>query len=170
MRFAAQTEPGIETEVIHLGDLDVQFCDGRDPGNYTGDTGWLIGQLVAADALIVGCPVYRGSYPGFLKNVFDLLPNDGLEGKSVGLIATGGTDHHFLAIEHELKPLLGFFHAHIIPGAVYAHNGHFEQGRLCAEDIREQLHILGRDTLRLSQLTKHSCTGPPNPWIPRKSL
>ena len=122
-----------DASVINLRDRDVVLCDGRDPSGYDGDTRAVIDEVVAADALVVGTPMYRGGYTGRLKNLFDLLPNDALEGKPVGIVATGGSDHHFLAIEHELKPLVGFFRAYAVPGAVYAHDGHFAGGELVDE-------------------------------------
>lgn len=139
IEHAAETYPSIGTEVINVRDHDVQFCDGRDPADYEGDTRWLIDRIVEADALIFGTPMYRASYTGMLKNVFDLIPNDALEGKPIGLIATGGSDHHFLAIEHELKPLIGFFQAHALPGAVYAKNEHYADGALVDEGIIRDL-------------------------------
>ena len=109
VEHARASYPDVSAEVLNLRDHDVQFSDGRDPATYEGDTRTVIDTVLAADALVVGTPMYRGGYTGRLKNLFDVLPNDALEGKPVGLVATGGTDHHFLAIEHELKPVVGFF-------------------------------------------------------------
>jgi MsuE subfamily FMN reductase len=137
---AANVGAEIETTVINLCDLDVQFCDGRDPSAYDGDTDYLINQVCQCDALILGTPMYRASYTARLKNMFDLIPNDALRGKPVGIIATGGSDHHFLAIEHQLKPIIGFFHGIAIPGAVYANNSHFgDDGELADQGIIDRL-------------------------------
>lgn len=136
---AAKVSVEITTTVINLCDLNVQFCDGRDPINYEGDTGYLINEVCNCDALILGTPMYRASYTAMLKNMFDLIPNDALRGKPVGIIATGGSDHHFLAIEHQLKPIIGFFHGVAIPGAVYANNSHFIDGELADQGIIDRL-------------------------------
>ena len=105
----------VHTDLLDLREQELVFSDGRDPADYTGASRRAIDDVVAADALLVGTPMYRGGYTGRLKNLFDLLPNDALAGKPVGLVATGGTDHHFLALEHELKPLVGFFRAWAVP-------------------------------------------------------
>jgi NAD(P)H-dependent FMN reductase len=104
----------------------------------------VVDRIGSADALIVASPIYRGSYPGVLKNLFDLIPSNALEGKVVGLIATAGTPHHFLAIEQELKPLMGFFRAVVVPTAVFAHEDHFADGLLIEESIVERLNQLAQ--------------------------
>ncbi|WP_130288207.1 NADPH-dependent FMN reductase [Pseudonocardia sediminis] len=162
--------PEVSADVLNLRDHDVQFSDGRDPATYTGDTRDVIDRVVAADALVVGTPMYRGGYTGRLKNLFDVLPNDALEGKPVGLIATGGTDHHFLAIEHELKPLVGFFRAYAVPGAVYANNTHFSAGELVDDDIRRQLRRLAANVVEFAARVPRDLIGTDGPEIPRKAL
>lgn len=147
---AAESLSGhVHTECVNLRDLELEFCDGRDPKLYGGDTGRLIKKIAQADGLIVGTPIYRGSYTGALKNVLDIIPADALKGKVVGLIATGGTYHHFLAIEHQLKPLFGFFQSHIVPEAVYAHDAHFENKVLVDGEIKQRLHELARNVIDL---------------------
>ncbi|MGO7902642.1 NAD(P)H-dependent oxidoreductase, partial [Rhizobium ruizarguesonis] len=41
-------------------------------------------------------------------------------GKPIIITATGGGDRHALMVEHQLRPLFGFFMAHTLPTAVYA--------------------------------------------------
>lgn len=79
-----------------------------------------------ADLLIAAAPVYRGSYPGMFKHFFDLVEQYALANKLVLLAATGGGDHHALALEHALRPLFGFFQALTLPVAVFASSGDFD--------------------------------------------
>jgi FMN reductase len=167
LRRAAE-HPDVTASLLALRDHDVVFCDGRDPADYTGDTRKVIDQVIDADAVIVGTPMYRGGYTGRLKNLFDVLPNDALEGKAVGLVATGGTDHHYLAVEHELKPLVGFFRAWPVPGAVYANNTHFSGDQLVDDDVREQLQDLADSVITFTDRMPRT-SGPAGPHIPRKS-
>jgi FMN reductase len=81
--------------------------------------------IEGADALVVGTPVYKGSYTGALKHLFDLIPPNALAGKPVLLAATGGTPLHGLVIEHQLRPLFGFFKALTIPASIFALEGDF---------------------------------------------
>lgn len=166
----AAEHDGVDAGLLHLRDHDVVFSDGRDPADYTGDTRTVIDRVVAADALILGTPMYRGGYTGRLKNLFDVLPNDALAGKPVGLIATGGTDHHYLAIEHELKPLVGFFRAWAAPGAVYANNTHFAEGELTDDGVRERLTQLADTLVTFARRMPRDAAGAAGPEIPRQSL
>jgi FMN reductase len=79
-----------------------------------------------ADLLIAATPVYRGSYTGLFKHFFDLVDQYALANKLVLLAATGGGDHHALALEHALRPLFGFFQAMTVPVAVFASAGDFD--------------------------------------------
>ena len=173
VEYAQAQDNVIKMETINVRDLDIELCDGRDPAMYEGDTKKLIDKIVAADALILGTPVYRGSYTGILKNVFDVIPNDALVGKPVGIVVTGSTHHHYLTIEHEIKPLLGFFHAHALPGGVYLTPDHYSDSVLVDEGALERLKQLAT---AIVQFAKHvpndrnllsGASGPEIPWESR---
>jgi FMN reductase len=83
-----------------------------------------------ADALIVTTPVYNGSYAGLFKHAFDLVDPLRLVDRPVLIGATGGGHRHALVVEHQLRPLFGFFSALTVPSAVYASEGDFSDGRL----------------------------------------
>lgn len=170
VRHAADRYPAVEAEVLSLVDYEIVFCDGRDPSLYEGDTRRVIDKVVEADALIVGTPIYRATYTGILKNLFDLLPNDALRGKPVGLVATAGSDHHFLAIEHGLKPLVGFFQAHALPGAVYAKNEHFDGGGLVDRGVIRDLERLAEAVVEFSERQRGLLVGAEAPAIERRPL
>lgn len=69
--------------------------------------------------LVVGSPVYKASYTGLLKHFFDLFDMNALKGRPVILAATGRAPQHALMIEHQMRPLFGFFSAHPLPTGVY---------------------------------------------------
>jgi FMN reductase len=85
----------------------------------------MVDALEGCDGLIIGCPVFQGSYPGLFKHVFDLVRPTALRNKPVLLSAVGGGLRHSLVVEHQLRPLFGFFEASTISTAVYA----------CAEEL-----------------------------------
>jgi len=84
--------------------------------------------VLTADALVVGSPVYKGSYTGLFKHLVDLIDPLALAGKPVLLTATGGGDRHALVIEHQMRPLLGFFEAQALPTGLYAADRDFTDG------------------------------------------
>lgn len=86
----------------------------------------IIQAVEKADVLVVGSPVYRASYTGALKHLFDLVHFESLVGKPVILAATGGSPLHGLVTEHQLRPLFGFFKALTLPTAIYALESDFE--------------------------------------------
>ena len=59
-----------------------------------------------ADGIIIASPVYKGSYTGVLKSLFDLLPEHAFNGLPVLPLMVGGSSAHLLAIEYSLKPLI----------------------------------------------------------------
>jgi FMN reductase len=90
---------------------------------------WAVDLLLSAiersDALVVASPVYKASYTGLLKHLFDLIDPKLLRGRPVLLAATGGSDRHALVIEHQFRPLFGFFGAASLPAGLYATNADF---------------------------------------------
>ena len=90
----------------------------------------ILDAIETADALIVGSPVYKGSYAGLLKHLFDFVDPFCIAGKPVLLLATGGGERHALVGEHHLRPLFGFFSSLTIPTYVYASDSDFRDGAL----------------------------------------
>jgi FMN reductase len=92
-----------------------------------------------ADALIVASPVYKGSYTGLFKHFIDLLDPAALMGKPVLLAATGGGDRHALVVEHQLRPLFGFFEAETLATGVYVSSAEFVDGALASAHASDRL-------------------------------
>lgn len=149
---------GVETDLLHLAEYDLVTADGRGLDAYEGDTAAALEKIVAADAYVVGTPIYRGSLSGALKNLFDMVPRGmwqadvaPFEGAAIGLVATGATNHHYLAVDHELRPIFGFFGAHTVGGSVYATDDHFDDETVTDDGIRDRLADLGRATVELDR-------------------
>ncbi|MBV9711088.1 MAG: NAD(P)H-dependent oxidoreductase [Ktedonobacteraceae bacterium] len=145
-------DQNVETQVLELRDFALEFCDGRAPDNYNSDTRRALALVEEADAYLVATPIYRGSYTGALKNFFDLVPNDPkghdpLRGKVVGLLATGGSDHHYLILEHQLRPLFGFFGAYTPARAIYAASKDFDAQKQPQGRLVEELNWLGQEVV-----------------------
>jgi FMN reductase len=117
-----------EAELIDLGTVDLGFANGTPIADLGDDTAATIGAIESARAVIFATPIYRGSMTGSLKNLIDLTPVPALQGKVVGLVAMGASDHHFLGAERHLRDVLAFFGAVVMPVAVYLSNRDFEDG------------------------------------------
>ncbi len=79
-----------------------------------------LAEVAAADAVIIATPVYKASFSGVLKAFLDLLPQNGLAGKVVLPIATGGSQSHLLALDYALRPVLQALEAKLVLGSIYA--------------------------------------------------
>ncbi|MDL2409991.1 FMN reductase [Rhizobium calliandrae] len=99
----------------------------------------IIAAVEGADIIIVGSPVYRASYSGALKHLFDLVDYRALAGKRVVLAATGGTQLHGLMLEHQLRPLFGFFNVMTVPTAIYALEADFTDYELTNPAVLERI-------------------------------
>jgi len=89
----------------------------------------IVEAVESADVLVVSSPVYKGSYTGLFKHFFDFVDPTALIGKPVVIAATGGGPRHSLVVEHQLRPLFGFFSALTIPTSIYAEDKSFEDFR-----------------------------------------
>ncbi|MES2935688.1 MAG: NADPH-dependent FMN reductase [Pseudomonadota bacterium] len=77
----------------------------------------LVGRV---DAVVIATPVYKAAYSGILKAFLDLLPQDGLAGKLILPLASGGSQSHMLALDYALRPVLAALSAkHVLP-SIYA--------------------------------------------------
>ncbi len=79
-----------------------------------------VGRVAAADVIVVATPVYKAAYSGVLKVFLDLLPQNGLDGKTVLPLATGGSANHMLALDYALRPVLQSLGARQILSGIYA--------------------------------------------------
>ncbi|KOY55756.1 MULTISPECIES: NADPH-dependent FMN reductase [unclassified Streptomyces] len=84
--------------------------------------------VAAADGIIVATPVYKASYTGLLKAFLDLLPQDGLAGKTVLPIATGGSLAHVLTLDYALRPVLAALGARHVTAGRFVLDSSVERG------------------------------------------
>jgi FMN reductase len=98
-------------------------------------------RIESADLLIVASPVYRASFTGLFKHLFDFVGQYALVDKPVLLAATGGSDRHALIIEHQFRPLFGFFQALTLPIGVYANDTDFTAGAVSSLELQERIDL-----------------------------
>lgn len=140
-------------------DVDAALYDLNDLGPSLGAARWrrdldhqaetVLNDVVAADLLVVGAPTYKGSYPGLFKHLIDLIDPLELRSKPVILLATGGGDRHALVVEHQLRPLFGFFAAHTLPTAIYASDEDFENFAINPKRLGPRFDALAADVAGL---------------------
>ena len=150
---AAGADTSVTTSLLHLGGHRISFADGRPLPGYGDDTEAVVEQVMAADMYLIATPIFRASITGALKNLLDLIPVEGLMGKPCGLIGMGATDHHYLAVDTQLRPVLAWFGTHIVPVTVYLQSRHFQDGQLADADAISALQALTRAVIAMQQAT-----------------
>jgi FMN reductase len=100
-----------------------------------------------ADLILVASPVYKGSYTGLFKHFIDLVDYKSLAGVPVALLAMGGSDRHALVIDHQFRPLFGFFNAHTLPTGVFVSERSYVEGRIDDPALQERLSALVRESI-----------------------
>lgn len=153
-------EKDISIEIIDLSQVTLDFCDGSPIEEYNLDTQQVLKKVKNADAYIFGSPMYRGTMTGALKNLIDLIPDDYIRGKAAGLVATGGSDHHYLGLDLGFRTAMAFFQVHTIPGVLYHSRFSVENGRIVEEKVRNQAEQFGKDLVKLTKITEGMVLGP----------
>jgi FMN reductase len=150
----------INVDVMNLAETPIEICDGRPLDRYGAGTREAVDRIAAAAAVLIAAPVYRASFPGVLKNLLDIVPVGALQGKPVGIVAMGGSAHHYLAVDAQLRQVLGWFGALIAPTAVYITGADFHDGALTSEVARKELVALAETLVTLLRRLDPTVLGP----------
>src|SRR6266446_3915246 len=150
----------VGVDILNLAEAPIEMCDGRPLEAYGAATQQAVARIAAAGAVLIGAPVYRASFPGVLKNLLDIAPVEALQNKPVGIVAMGGSPHHFLAVDGQLRQVLAWFGAFVAPTSVYLIGGDFRDGQLAAEPARNDLTALTQTLIMLLQRLDPTSLGP----------
>ncbi len=156
MAFTAQAlrddAAGLDIDVMNLAETSIDTCDGRLLDRYSADTRRAVDRIAGAMAVLIAAPVYRASFPGVLKNLLDIAPVEALQGKPVGIVAMGGSAHHYLAVDTQLRQVLGWFGALVAPTGAYLTGADFRDGQLIPGPASADLVALAQTLLTLQRL------------------
>jgi NAD(P)H-dependent FMN reductase len=158
---AVAHDPEVNADLIDLACERVGILDGRPLENYEDDTATVINRVKQGDMFLLASPIYRGTYTGAFKNLLDHIPLVALEGKTVGLIATGATLHHYLAIDHQFRGLLAWFNVHVMPGFVYLDGSAYSDGEVVDPIRLRALEELGETLVTVSKKIRGVPPRPP---------
>jgi len=134
-------------ELIDLREYELPMFDSDEEN--PGDAPKLKGKLLEADAVILGTPMYHGSYSSPIKAALDYAGFEEFEGKTVGLVAVSGGGFPTPALEH-LRSVVRALNAWTIPlevGVPYSHEN-FGDGEVTDEGLRDRLGKLGTEVVR----------------------
>ncbi|WP_341646338.1 FMN reductase [Thauera sp. SDU_THAU2] len=131
----------IDTRLIELGNIGPRLAGALYPSQLPDDIKADIAAIESADFLVVASPVYRASFTGLFKHLFDFVDQHALIDVPVLLAATGGSDRHALVIEHQLRPLFSFFQAHTLPIGVYANEAEIRDYKVDSPSLRARIEL-----------------------------
>lgn len=139
--FTRAVEPGlaVESHVVTLNELGPHLAGVLSRKALPPIAEAELQRIEAADLLIVASPVYRASFTGLFKHLFDFVDQYALVDTPVLLAATGGSERHALIIEHQLRPLFSFFQSLALPVGVYAHDSDFVDYRVTDPQLADRI-------------------------------
>ena len=143
--------PEHDTTFLDLKDYTIEFSDGRNFLDYDGDTLFFFFLFMSGDILFIGSPTFQASIPATLKNIFDLLPQKAFEDKTVGMVMTAGSDKHYLIGETQLKPILGYMKANIVPRYVFIKDVDIINKEIVNDDVLFRMEQLVENTVVLAE-------------------
>ena len=102
----------------------------------------IVAAVEAADAVVLGSPVYRATYSSILKGLLERLERGKgsdtsapLQGKAAAVVLTGASGHHFLAVGNLRDVLAGFFAVQVLsPGLYLDHSAYVDRTTLTEEN------------------------------------
>lgn len=145
----AAEDANATTTFVDLRHLDLPIFDADDKD--AGDAPELRRTVREADAVLLGTPLYHGSYSSPLKAALDYCGFDEFEGKTVGLLAVAGGSFPTPAIAH-LRGVCRGLRAWTLPleVAVPASGTTFEDGEITHDQLADRIRELG------TQLTEYA--------------
>ncbi|GAB3025676.1 NADPH-dependent FMN reductase [Natronobiforma cellulositropha] len=148
---------GAETDLIDLGDLELPAYDPDVERSAAGDADELVERVLAADAILLGSPMYHGSFSSPLKTAIDYCGFDEFEGKTVGLLAVAGGSFPVTTLEH-LRSVCRSLNAWVIPHQAAVSNSHaaFDDGEFADADLEERVAKLGRQAVQFARIEPDS--------------
>ena len=133
----------VESDCIDLRSVDLPVLNADD--KHAGDADRLRERVRAADAVVLGTPVYHASYSSALKNALDYCGFDEFENTTVGLLCVAGGSFPTTTLDH-LRSVCRGLNAWVVPHqvAVPRVSDKYEGGELVDEKVAERVDVLGR--------------------------
>lgn len=138
-----------DTRVIELSGLLPSLFAGSSRSKLGQDARDALEAVEAADVIVVGSPAYRAAYTGIFKHFFDYVDQYSLVDTPVVLTATGGSDRHALLVEHQMRPLFGFFQALTLPLGIFGNERDFTDYQVSSQELRDRIELSTRRALPL---------------------
>ncbi len=108
-----------------------------------------------SDGIILGTPLYHGSYAGVLKNALDNLYSDAFRNKPVAVVGNASTVRNPQALEH-LRSVVRTLYGYAIQSQIATSNGDYvekdDKFILTDENIIKRCHRMVAELVSLTKL------------------
>jgi NAD(P)H-dependent FMN reductase len=153
----AAESAGADAEPLDLRSFEVPPLNPDVDGQ--GDSAAFTRRVRAADAILLGTPMYHGSYSGVLKNALDHCGFDEFEGKTVGLLGVSGGAFPITALDH-LRSVCRALDAWVLPhqAAVPRASSAFDGDEFVDDGIEDRVATLGRRVVEYATIEPDSGT------------
>jgi NAD(P)H-dependent FMN reductase len=150
--LAAAAERGAETDLLDLRSYDLPVYD-PDNGD-DGDAPAFRSAVRAADSVLLGSPMYHGSYSGSLKNALDYCGFEEFEDRTVGLLGVSGGSFPVTTLEH-LRSVCRALNAWVLPhqAAIPEAGSQFEDGAFVDDSLAQRVTVLGERAVEYATIT-----------------
>jgi NAD(P)H-dependent FMN reductase len=140
-----------------LREYDLPPLDADRDGQ--GDSAAFTTAVREADSILLGTPVYHGSFSGVLKNALDYCGFDEFEHTTVGLLSVSGGAFPVTALEH-LRSVCRALNAWVLPhqAAIPRPYQAFHDGDLTDEGLAERVEVLGRRAVEYASIAPDPAT------------
>jgi NAD(P)H-dependent FMN reductase len=147
----AADDAGATAELIDLRKLDLPVFDAD--ADEAGDAPELTSRVREADAILLGTPMYHGSYSSALKNALDYCGFDEFENKTVGLLAVAGGRFPVSALDH-LRGVCRALDAWVLPYQAVVPEAYkvFSDDEFVDEELEERVAALGRRAVQYARI------------------
>ncbi|MET9262543.1 NAD(P)H-dependent oxidoreductase [Amycolatopsis sp. NPDC004079] len=111
----------------------------------------VVARMADADAFVLGAPMYRASYASPFKALLDGTPREALTGRAVAIVATAGSDHHFLGLQAMRGVLVDFFAAHVVSPGLYVNADSYTPDQTLTAERADQARTQGIALVELAR-------------------
>ncbi|MEF8813208.1 MAG: NADPH-dependent FMN reductase [Halovenus sp.] len=147
----AASDRGASTTLLDLREYDLPVYD--PDTDDAGDGERLRRAIRGAESVVLGSPMYHGSYSAGIKNALDYCGFDEFEETTVGLLGVSGGKFPITTLEH-LRSVCRALNAWVLPhqAAIPSASSQFADGEFVDERVADRVRTLGERAVEYARI------------------